>query len=263
VKRKKWVANRRMSTPIGSSVISRPEDGLQSLAAEALQVSMKARRHRHTLGGSGFYASKLAELRSSAAIELKKLASNPQNDVGRLEALSHVVFDPRSKHHERLSSCRDLIHELKVSSWSSTIAPIEGGLFPLPILSKTGRGYMVSVGTQMNGCFNSGWCDAAAVMLRRLIETAIIEAFESHSLDTKIKNQQGDFFQLSELVNAALNERSWNLSRNTKKALPNLRDVGHLSAHSRRYNAHKSALAGLATDIQVVVQEFLHLAKLI
>jgi hypothetical protein len=122
---------------------------------------------------------------------------------------------------------------------------------------------MVNVGIQMNGSFNFGWCDAAAVMMRRLLETVIIEAFEAHGLDANIKNDQGEFYQLTDLVSAAVGESSWNLSRNTKKALPKLKDVGHLSAHSRRYNAQKTEIEALATDARVAIQEFLHLANLI
>jgi hypothetical protein len=103
----------------------------------------------------------------------------------------------------------------------------------------------------------------AAVMMRRLLETSIIEAFEAHRLDAKIKNAQGDFFQLSDLVGAALSETAWNLSRNTKKALPNLRDVGHRSAHSRRYTAQKPDILKVSQDCRIAIEEFLHLAGLI
>ena len=55
----------------------------------------------------------------------------------------------------------------------------------------------------------------------------------------------------------------WNLSRNTKKALPNLRDVGHISAHSRRYTAQKPDILKISQDCRIVIEEFLHLAGLI
>jgi hypothetical protein len=57
-------------------------------------------------------------------------------------------------------------------------------------------------------------------MMRRLLETSIIEAFEADHMDDKVKNAQGDFFQLSDLVGVALAKTSWNLSRNTKKRCP-------------------------------------------
>jgi len=122
---------------------------------------------------------------------------------------------------------------------------------------------MVSVATQMNGCYRVGWCDASAVMMRRLLETVIVEAFEANGIDSKIKDPRGEFFQLTDLVGAALNETAWNLSRNTKSSLPRLKSVGHLSAHSRRYNARRQDLDALVPDTRVVIEEFLHLAKLL
>ena len=129
-------------------------------------------------------------------------------------------------------------------------------------LVKNTRGYIEKVVNQVNGCYEKGWFDACSVMLRRLIETLIIEAFEHHKIASKIKNSAGDFLYLSDLINTALQEKTWNLTRNTKRALPKLKDIGDKSAHSRRYNAHKKDVDKLIDDVRVVVQEFLYLANL-
>src|SRR5437763_40075 len=76
------------------------------------------------------------------------------------------------------------------------------------------------------------------LMIRRLVETLIIETFEAHGIADRIKNPGGDFFHLADLVNITLAETSWNLGRNTKQALRDLKDVGDKSAHSRRFIAH-------------------------
>jgi hypothetical protein len=65
----------------------------------------------------------------------------------------------------------------------------------------------------MNGCFESAWYDACAVMMRRLLETVIIEAFEAKKIDEKIKNAQGEFLQLTDSVKAALSAASLSESR--------------------------------------------------
>jgi hypothetical protein len=115
----------------------------------------------------------------------------------------------------------------------------------------------------MNGCFTSGWYDASAVMMRRLIEIAIIEAFEAHTIANKIKDVAGDYLQLSDLVRLTLAEPSWNLSRNAKKSLPQLRELGHKSAHGRYYSARKEDIESVRSDCRVVVEELLHIAKLL
>jgi hypothetical protein len=124
------------------------------------------------------------------------------------------------------------------------------------------RGYIEKVANQANGAYANGWYDACAVMIRRLIETLIIESFEKHSLDSKIKNSSGDFFYLRDLITATLNENSWNLSRNCKSALPRLKDVGDKSAHSRRFIAQRGDVDKLLEDVRIVVQELTFIAGL-
>jgi hypothetical protein len=124
------------------------------------------------------------------------------------------------------------------------------------------RGYIEKVVNQINGSYEYGWFDSAAVMIRRLVETLIIEAFEHHQIDIKIKNALGDFYFLEELIDRALAEPSWNLSRNTKRALPKLKKIGDLSAHSRRYNAHLKDIDKFIDEIRLVVQEFVYLSSL-
>jgi hypothetical protein len=99
-------------------------------------------------------------------------------------------------------------------------------------------------------------------MIRRVLETLIIESFERHGLATKIKNSSGDFFYLRDLIDASLKQPTWNLSRGCKQAMPKLKDVGDKSAHSRRYVVHRGDIDPLTGDIRLVVQELVYLAGL-
>jgi hypothetical protein len=132
---------------------------------------------------------------------------------------------------------------------------------PMTLVRGT-RGYIERIANQVNGAYENGWYDASAVMIRPLLETLIIEAFEKHQIANKLKNTAGDFLFLRDLVSKTLDEGSWNLTRNCKQALPRIKDIGDRSAHSRRYNAIRGDLAPLLTDIRLVVQEFLYLADL-
>ncbi len=151
---------------------------------------------------------------------------------------------------------------------SKELAPPEEGLrsstqvvIPMSVVRGT-RGYIERVSNQINGSYENGWYDGCAVMLRRLLETLIIEAFEHHSIAGKIKNSSGDFFYLKDLIENCLKETSWNLSRNCKQAMPKLKDIGDKSAHSRRYNANRGDIDPLLIDIRLVVQELVYLAAL-
>lgn len=146
-------------------------------------------------------------------------------------------------------------------------APEEGlkspgqAVVPLALVRNT-RGYIEKVANQINGAYSNGWHDACAVMMRRLLETLIIEAFEKHRIDSKIKNTSGDFLYLRDLISVALKEKSWNLGRQVKTALPKLKDVGDKSAHSRRFNAVRGDIDPLIADFRLVIQEFTYLAGL-
>jgi hypothetical protein len=134
-------------------------------------------------------------------------------------------------------------------------------VIPVTLVRGT-RGYIERTANQVNGTYENGWYDACAVMLRPLLETLIIEAFEKFKIADKIKNISGDFSSLGDLVDRSLQETSWNLSRNCKKALPKIKEIGDRSAHSRRYTAVRGDLAPLLADIRLIVEEFLCLADL-
>lgn len=131
-----------------------------------------------------------------------------------------------------------------------------------PAVVRGTRGYIEKITNQINGTYERGWFDACAVMMRRLLETLIIECFEHHKIGDRIKNKNGDFLYLRDLVSKTLAESSWTLSRNTRTALPKLKDLGDKSAHSRRYLAHRQDVELIGTDFRGVVQEFVFLASL-
>lgn len=124
------------------------------------------------------------------------------------------------------------------------------------------RGYIERVVKQINGSYENGWYDACAVMMRRLIETLIIECFEYYDIANNITNQNGDFIYLSDLINRTLNETCWNLGRNTKRFLPKLKDIGDQSAHSRRFNAIREDIDKIIPQFRTVAQELIYLANL-
>ena len=165
---------------------------------------------------------------------------------------------------EWLDISRDMQREAD-EMWSAPLRPLSPRqqlVIPGSVVRNT-RGYIESVVHQINSTYNIGCYDSCAVMIRRLMETLIIEAYESHGIASQIQNSSGDFLYLGDLISRTLICQSWNLTRNAKQALPRLKDVGDKSAHSRRYNAHRGDIDPLRDDLRVVVQELLHIARLI
>jgi hypothetical protein len=243
-----------------------PAARLDALAQEAFTLSKKARRHRQNLANDNFYGNKLAELRADATNIFRELSSQSVGDTTALAELTATAFAAQTPAAERLAAVRELAFALR-TTWKTPTVPksvaADEGLFPLAILVQTNRGYLATVGRQMNGCFSQGWYDGCAVMMRRLIEISIIEAFEHKAIPQKIKGSDGNYLHLTDLVARALAEPALPLSRNAKKYLPQLRDVGHMSAHGRYFLARKEDLEKVQQGCRVVVEEFLHHASLL
>lgn len=134
-------------------------------------------------------------------------------------------------------------------------------VLPKSLFTNT-RGYLEKLVNQINGCYEKGWFDACAVMIRRLIETLIIECFEKYKISSKIKRPDGDFFYLGDLIQKTLSESSWNLGRDTKKALKKLKSIGDKSAHNRRFTARCWDIDKVVEDIRVVAEELVYISGL-
>ena len=251
-----------MARPTSDRLLS-PSQRLEQLTREALDTAKKAKRNGKSLSGDNFYANKLATLRADATNAFRDLAPTSAGDSSVIAELLETVFSSTSDPKKRTSASQELAYNLR-TTWRSTAVPKEDeGLFPLSLLARAKRGYLVSVGRQMNGAYGMSWYDAAAVMMRRLVEISIIEAFEAKGVEGKIKDAAGNYVQLSDLISKALAESSFSLSRNAKKALPGLRDLGHMSAHGRYFTAQKTDVDAVQPGCRIVIEEFLHHAKLL
>jgi len=243
-----------------------PAEKIEALVRTAVEVAKKAKRHRQNLAGDTFYGNKLAELRADAANLFRDLASSSAGDVTAAAELIEAVFSAATPTKDRSIAARELTFSLRTTyrqhatPASPTVSP---GYFPQSILVQTNRSYLVTVGRQMNGCYEQGWFDACAVMMRRLLEISIIEAFEANNIASKIKDADDNYVMLSDLVAKSLSEPAWTLSRNAKKHLPQMKNTGHMSAHGRYFHARREDLDKLQDGCRIVVEEFLHHAGLL
>jgi len=163
------------------------------------------------------------------------------------------------KDHDNLIEQHDLVKEEKEElEQASEQSKKSEQYFPIELLDNT-RGYITATGKQCNHCFNHGLNDACLVMLRKLIETLIIECFERHRIEVKIKNSQGHYFYLSDLIDLFIKENTWTVSRNSLSSLPNIKKLGDLSAHNRRFNAKRQDLEKIQSDTRIVIEELVHL----
>lgn len=228
-----------------------------------------ASRNRKPLNGNSDYAHKFLELRAKSFLLIKVLRPKiaKTEDAGAIVVVEEIAkllesfFNPETKNRSEIQ--KDILYKYKTA-----IEPVitnapdyepTGELFPLEIIAKT-RDYIIDIGKQANGCFEMGWYDASSVMIRRLLETLIIECFEKHNISDFIKGPDNNFLFLKDLIDRFLNQTKWNPSRNTKPALPKLKEIGDLSAHNRRYTAKKQDISRLQKEIRIVIEELVHIA---
>lgn len=173
-----------------------------------------------------------------------------QRTMREWQAAGHNRFtfhDIRAKALERLSGT---LAEPKDS----------GSVIPLGLV--TGRGYLEKVVLQLNVSYDAQLYDCCAVMCRRLLETLIIEVYEYCQRADEIKGTDGHFLMLNKLSTFFENDKAFNLGRNGLKGLRDFKTLGDLSAHNRRFNAHKEDIDRVRDGLRVAVEELAHLAKL-
>lgn len=107
----------------------------------------------------------------------------------------------------------------------------------------------------MAQCYECGLYDATLVLMRKLIETLIIETFERFGVDALIKDVNGYFLFLSDLIPKYLGSSKWNTSRNLDKNIAKVKKYGDLSAHNRRYQAKQSDIDSFKFELRQVIQE--------
>lgn len=123
--------------------------------------------------------------------------------------------------------------------------------------------YVQRVLAQANGCYQHGWYDASAVMIRRAVETLLIECFETSGKADEIKD--GDnYVGLKELIEAFLAGGPWHPTRGARSGLQKLRELkelGDRAAHARRFVANRNDIDRLAKDLRLCLQELAYIAK--
>lgn len=130
-------------------------------------------------------------------------------------------------------------------------------VLPAPVYENT-RGYIESLAKQINASYENNIFDGCAVLMRRLLEICIIHSYEHLKIDSAIKDAQGNFKQLSDIVSDAISNAKLGLSRNTKECLNDFRTAGNFSAHKIYYTAKRQDIKKLILEYRASIEELLY-----
>lgn len=244
---------------------------LLKYGGELVNVAKTARRNKTSLSGDNFYGQKFHRYvvpTRSLIGRLEKVLRATTIDTAAWEDLRSNVdtlCSPSEKPNVKASALKQIrllietVVRPALDGMTASPIPESEQVLPLEVLKNT-RNYFVKVITQANGCYEHQWFDACSVMIRRFVETLIVELYEAKGKANEIQDLNGDFFMLQKLIDATLGERSWNLGRETKKTLPLVKKLGDRAAHNRRYVATKKDVDEIIPGLRVVADDLLHLA---
>lgn len=123
-----------------------PHERLECFVERSIKLARTARKNRASLGGMNFYADKLANLRTDATVAFKELSDPSVGDISVMAEMVETVFAPSTELKRRVAVSRELLHELRTRKWQG-VPPTPGDdVFPLSLLVKTRRGYLIAVG---------------------------------------------------------------------------------------------------------------------
>jgi hypothetical protein len=192
---------------------------------------------------AGYGQQNATRLRS--ALEKDKRTTKDRNGAFRLRATSRRTLDD-----EYLPSL-----DVQPVRRSNSVLPLE--------LVVGTRQYIERVVLQLNGSYDGSMFDCCAVMCRRLLETLIIEVYETHGRADELKGSDGHFMMFSGLLAKLEADRSFNIGRNSMQGLRDFKKLGDLSAHNRRFNARRDDIDRIRDGLRVASEELLTLAGLV
>jgi hypothetical protein len=240
-----------------------------SIGADALfEIARTAARNRKLLTGTGAYANRFhAEVVKLARVETMILPVICSIDGFDSEPLSRHLAVMKSttatvKDRDAARKQVRLIAETEVlPNLGNLTAPAQPKSEPIlasAVLAKAPT-YLQRTVLQANGCYEQRWFEASSVMIRKLVENLIIDVYEKHQKQAEIQ-KEGEYFMLGGLVTAILNQSDWQLQRETRRSLPEIKKLGDRAAHNRRYWATKQDIDNVLSGLRAAVDDLLHLA---
>lgn len=121
------------------------------------------------------------------------------------------------------------------------------------------RIYLERLVFQINGSYEYGFYDSAAVLLRRLMESLLVEIYIHQKRAGEIR-KDGAFLQLERLIGYVRNDQAITFSRNAPKTMIEVKQLGDTAAHDRVYITQKSDIDDLKARYRRLLQELLSLS---
>lgn len=125
-------------------------------------------------------------------------------------------------------------------------------------LYKGKRQNIESIADQINKSFYYGIYDGTAVLMRRLVEMLLILAFKEIKQEDLIRDPDGNYLQLSQIINMAVQNKTLDLTRNAKDYSGLFKEKGDLSAHNPFYTCRRKDLELVQHKFRSLIEELFY-----
>lgn len=121
--------------------------------------------------------------------------------------------------------------------------------------------YITRLVPQANGCWERAWFEGCALVLRRLVETLIMELYFQRGWIVEIKHADGNFFKLQDLVDKVCGDGRIGLSKYPKKGLQEIKRFGDIAAHDHRVKVRKTDLEPQRTNLRLACERLVFITN--
>ena len=233
---------------------------------DARKTLRKAVRNRHSLSGLGYYAQayfeSVARLREAGQDVCLELDARDQKETARALDMALTMLSSNQDSFEGAESGLNRIRTLWYSDIRPQLAPrttsprLPDRHLLAPELRNLLPRSLTAAFDQAQGCYAFEFWDATLVMVRKITESLIIEAYEKAGRASEIKSN-GFYLQLGDLIGKAKSGTFLRLSRDSKNALDDVKRLGDNSAHNPKFSAHRSDVDGLRLGARILLQDLL------
>lgn len=137
---------------------------------------------------------------------------------------------------------------------------VVGSILP-PDMVKGTRRYLEQIVHQINAAYEYGLYDASAVLMRRLMESLLIEIYLSRGRQIEIQ-RNGNFLMLEPIITHVKGDATITLSRAAPKTMDEVKQLGDTAAHDRTYVTQQVDIDDVKARYRKLVTELLALASI-
>lgn len=119
--------------------------------------------------------------------------------------------------------------------------------------------YVTRLIPQINGCWERGYLEACAMVIRRLTETLICELYAKRGWEDELKDPSThEFVGLKSMVNKICGDPRIGLAKRVQEGLKKIKELGDIAAHDFKVRIRKGDLEGARSSVRFTCERLIY-----